>query len=137
MEANFFSDDGTHERAVTAMKWQRLLVEASRGFGKELCVEAGWKAGMEEVGFVGVEEVVFKVPLSPWPKDTHMKDLGRWQATHMEEMLQSYSLALFTRVLGWSKEELDVLLTAVANDLRDVRSHLYTNLRVVYGRKEE
>lgn len=61
MEANFFSDDGTHERAVTAMKWQRLLVEASRRFGKELCVEAGWRAGMEEVGFVGVEEVVFKV----------------------------------------------------------------------------
>lgn len=66
-----------------------------------------------------------------------MKDLGRWQATHMQEMLQSYSLALFTRVLGWSTEELDVLLTAVANDLRDMRSHLYTNVRVVYGRKEE
>lgn len=61
MEANFFSDDGTHERAVTAMQWQRLLVEASRRFGKELGVEGGWKEGMEQAGFVDVEEVVFKV----------------------------------------------------------------------------
>ncbi|EER37294.1 TAM domain methyltransferase [Histoplasma capsulatum var. duboisii H88] len=137
MEANFFSDDGTHERAVTAMQWQRLLVEASRRFGKELGVEGGWKEGMEQAGFVDVEEVVFKVPLSPWPKDARMKDLGRYQATHVQEMLQSYSLALFTRVLEWSKEELDVLLRAVGNDLKDMRSHLYTKVRVVYGRKRE
>lgn len=66
-----------------------------------------------------------------------MKDLGRYQATHVQEMLQSYSLALFTRVLEWSKEELDVLLRAVGNDLKDMKSHLYTKVRVVYGRKRE
>ncbi|OJD20050.1 hypothetical protein AJ78_00066 [Emergomyces pasteurianus Ep9510] len=137
MEANFFSDDGTHERAVTAVQWQRLLVEASRRLGKELCVEGCWREAMEKEGFVGVEEVVFKVPLSAWPKDAHMKEIGRYQAMHMQEMLQSYSLALFTRVLGWSKDELDVLLTAVGNDLRNMKSHLYTKVRIVYGRKGE
>ncbi|OJD27065.1 hypothetical protein ACJ73_01541 [Blastomyces percursus] len=67
METKFFSDDETHERAVTAMQWQQLLVEASRQVGKELGIERG---------FVDVEEVVFKVPLSPWPQDPRMKELG-------------------------------------------------------------
>ncbi|OAX80746.1 hypothetical protein ACJ72_04912, partial [Emergomyces africanus] len=137
MEMNFFSDDGTHERAVTAVKWQRSLVEASRRLGKEFCVERSWKEAMEKKGFVGVEEVVYKVPLSIWPKDPHMKELGRYQAMHLPEMLQSYSLALFTRVLEWRKEELDYLLKAVENDLTHSKSHLYTKVWVVYGRKGE
>ncbi|KLJ13205.1 hypothetical protein EMPG_11859 [Blastomyces silverae] len=137
METKFFSDDGTHERAVTAMQWQQLLVEASRQFGKELGVEGSWKQWMEHAGFVDIEEVVFKVPLGPWPQDPRMKELGRYQATHVQEMVRSYSLALFTRVLEWSKDELDVLLWAVGNELRNRRTHLYTKLRVVYGRKRE
>ncbi|EEQ90671.2 TAM domain methyltransferase [Blastomyces dermatitidis ER-3] len=137
METKFFSDDGTHERAVTATQWQQLLEEASRQVGKELGVEGSWKQWMEQAGFVDVEEVVFKVPLSPWPQDPRLKELGRYQATHVQEMVRSYSLALFTRVLGWSKDELDVLLWAVGNDLRNRGTHLYTKLRVVYGRKRE
>ncbi|ODH52905.1 hypothetical protein GX48_00772 [Paracoccidioides brasiliensis] len=137
MQTNFFSDDGTRERAVTAVRWQEMLVEASRRFGKELGVEERWRVGMEEAGFVGVKEMVYKVPLSAWPKDPHMKELGRYQAAYTQEMLQSYSLALFTRVLGWSKAELDALLEEVGNDLRDPKAHLYAKVRVVYGQKGE
>ncbi|PGH04178.1 hypothetical protein GX51_03686, partial [Blastomyces parvus] len=137
METEFFSDDGTHERAVTVMQWQRLLVEASRQFGKELGVEGSWKQWMEQAGLVDVEEVVYKVPLSPWPQDPRLKDIGRYQATHVQEMVRSYSLALFTRALDWSIDELEVLLWAVGNDLKNRRIHLYTKLRVVYGRKPE
>ncbi|PGH13773.1 hypothetical protein AJ79_03472 [Helicocarpus griseus UAMH5409] len=137
MEANYFSDDGTHERAVSAVQWRRLLVEASRMVGKELGVEVGWKEAMERAGFRGVKEIVYKVPFSPWPKGPHWEELGRYQAAHIQEMVQAYSLALFTRVLGWSTKELDILLTAVGNDFRDPQSHLYAKIRVVYGQKEE
>ncbi|EEH45933.2 uncharacterized protein PADG_02083 [Paracoccidioides brasiliensis Pb18] len=137
MQTNFFSDDGTRESAVTAVRWQEMLVEASRRFGKELGVEERWRVGMEEAGFVGVKEMVYKVPLSAWPKDPHMKELGRYQAAYTQKMLQSYSLALFTRVLGWSKAELDALLEEVGNDLRDPKAHLYAKVRVVYGQKGE
>lgn len=70
LEANFFSDDGTRERAVTASRWQELLVAASRKFGasdndgtvgKELCTEHTWKEKMTNAGFKEVAEEVYKV----------------------------------------------------------------------------
>ncbi|WEW61789.1 hypothetical protein PRK78_007285 [Emydomyces testavorans] len=136
-EANIFSDDGTIERAVTARQWRNILVLSSKKFGKRLGVEDGWKKQMEQAGFVDVVDQVFKVPFRPWPKDPKLKELGLWQSKHINEAIESYSLALFTRVLGWTVEELDVLLTGVRNDFADPHSHLYGRIRFVYGRKPE
>ncbi|KAK2735300.1 hypothetical protein FQN57_001195 [Myotisia sp. PD_48] len=136
-EANFYSPDGTRERAVTATLWQKLLVSASQKFGKSLDVEHTWKAKMIEAGFVDVVEEVIKVPFNKWPKDPHLKQIGRYQASHMAELLESWSMALFTRVLGWTTEELDVLFVAVKNDFSDPKTHLYGKVRLVYGRKPE
>ncbi|EFE36672.1 methyltransferase LaeA-like, putative [Trichophyton benhamiae CBS 112371] len=60
-EANFFSDDGTRERAVTANLWQKLLVKGYRKFGKPLNVEQTWAEKMRAAGFVDVVEEVIKV----------------------------------------------------------------------------
>ena len=48
---------------------------------------------------------------------------------------ESYSLALFTRVLGWSVEECQVFLAGVRNDLKNPKVHSYCNLHIVYGMK--
>lgn len=61
VEADFFSNDGTRERAVTAKLWQKLLTEASKKFGKSLNVESSWPDKMVEAGFVDVVEEVYKV----------------------------------------------------------------------------
>lgn len=66
-----------------------------------------------------------------------MKDLGRYHQVNMLESIESYSLALFTRVLGWSNEELQVFLTGVRQELKDRRLHLYANFHFVYGQKED
>lgn len=39
--------------------------------------------------------------------------------------LEGLSAAVYTRVLGWSKEELDVLLANVRRDLKDTKIHAY------------
>lgn len=54
---------------------------------------------------------------------------------NVREWLVSGSVAVFTRVLGWTMEELDVLFTAVRNDFTDPQSHLYVQMRFVYGRR--
>lgn len=46
----------------------------------------------------------------------------------MLEALQAYSLALFTRVLGWEQAQVEVLLSGVRADLRNLKYHLYTRL---------
>jgi hypothetical protein len=52
----------------------------------------------------------------------------------MTEAMPAYSLALFTRVLGWTPEEVEVLLAGARKDLKNTNYHLYTRLHIVYGR---
>lgn len=53
----------------------------------------------------------------------------------MLDASSSYGQAHFTRVLGWSKTEFDVMSSMVRRELKDMRYHSYSNLHVVYGRK--
>lgn len=46
----------------------------------------------------------------------------------LSEAAPAYSLALFTRVLGWQKEEVEVLMAGVRSDLNNTNYHLYTKL---------
>ena len=39
--------------------------------------------------------------------------------------LEALSMALFTRYLRWEKEQVEVLLADVRNDLKDRRIHAY------------
>lgn len=66
-----------------------------------------------------------------------MKELGRYHMINVIESLETYSLALFTRVLGWSWEEVTVLLAAVRNECMDRSIHMYSKFCIVYGQKQE
>jgi hypothetical protein len=48
-----------------------------------------------------------------------------WQLENLGGGLEALSVGLFTRVLGWSKEELDVFLAQVRNELKDTKIHSY------------
>ena len=54
---------------------------------------------------------------------------------HMCVCLESFTLALLTRVLGWSYEECQILMACVRAEFRDPKNHLYTLKHFVYGRK--
>ena len=51
--------------------------EASMRVGRPLRIANKLKRWYKEAGFVDVHEEVFKLPCNPWPKDPHLKDLGR------------------------------------------------------------
>jgi hypothetical protein len=55
----------------------------------------------------------------------------------MLEALEAYSFALFTRVLGWSNAEIQLLLVGVRKELLDRRFHGYSKFYFVYGQKPE
>lgn len=43
----------------------------------------------------------------------------------MTSGLEAISLGLFTRVLGWSREEVDVFLIDVRKDIKNTKIHCY------------
>lgn len=73
--------------------------------------------------------------MNPWAKNAKLKELGRFQQINMLDAIESYSLALFTRVLGWSSEEVQVFLAGVRRELVDRSLHIYGKLYFTYGQR--
>jgi hypothetical protein len=130
-----FCDDDTADQAPSFIEWKDRLIEASQKFGRPMGVAQNFKQWVADAGFEDVHEEVYKIPFSPWAKDEKLKALGRYQQFLMMEALDAYSFALFTRVLGWSTEQIQVLLAGVRKDLLNRRFHGYGKLFVVYGRR--
>lgn len=74
-------------------------------------------------------------PTNVWPKDPHLKELGRYESVQVQQAIDSYATGLFTRVLGWSWEETEVLKAKAKNELRDPSIHLYLPAYIIWGRK--
>ncbi|CAI7570984.1 unnamed protein product [Penicillium viridicatum] len=134
-DVNTYSDDGTHLGATNFLLSIKHMHESSRMFGKDMQSSPSWKDRMEKAGFVNVREDVLKLPQSPWPKDPKLKELGRYHQLNMFEAMPIYTYALFSRVLGWTRAEIEGLLAGIRMELRDTSYHLYTKVRMVYGQK--
>lgn len=80
---------------------------------------------MEDAGFVNVAVVDMKMPISPWPKDKRLKEAGGFMMLSIMEDLAGLSLAVFTRLLGWERIELDLFLTEVKKEWKRKDIHAY------------
>jgi hypothetical protein len=60
----------------------------------------------------------------PW-RISLTSSAGIWTLENISSGLHGLSSAVFTRVLGWSAEELEVLLSQVRNDIKDTKIHAY------------
>ncbi|KAH0545491.1 hypothetical protein FGG08_000492 [Glutinoglossum americanum] len=131
------SDDGTLAPAAPLARWADLMIDASNKIGRPLSAPKDYRSWMERAGFTDVQELRYKWPQNTWPRDRKYKDLGLWTQANIEEGLQGFTVALFTRVHGWSNREVDVFLDGVRKDIRNKDIHSYWPSYVVYGRKPE
>lgn len=78
-------------------------------------------------------------PISPWPKDPKLKERGRFGAFGVMESLPSYSLALFTRVLGRSRQEVDQFCERVRQEIttKSEKNRYFGEVWSIYARKPE
>ncbi|CBF84602.1 protein llmB [Aspergillus nidulans FGSC A4] len=136
-DVNSYSDDGTHLRAKCMQEVVKNLHLSSKKFGKDMNTTHTWRERLEKAGFINVTEEMYKLPQSPWAKDPKMKELGRYHQVNMFEAIPPYCYALFTRVLGWQRPEIEALVAGIRQELKDMSLHLYTKVHVVYGQKPE
>ncbi|KMU72494.1 UMTA protein [Coccidioides immitis RMSCC 3703] len=116
---------------------QRVSLEAGDAFGKTLRIVDESRQGMIDAGFVDVVENRFKVPLGPWPKDPHLKELGKYNRLQWQEGIEGWTMLLLTNFLGWTRDEVELYLAEVRRGLRNSKIHAYQEVTVVYGRKPE
>ena len=55
-----------------------------------------------------------------------------WVLEDLGPGLEELSMAIFTHILGWTKEETDVFLATVRRDMKDTKIHAYWNMWVSY-----
>ncbi|TDZ31143.1 Secondary metabolism regulator LAE1 [Colletotrichum spinosum] len=128
-------DDNTLPEDSKVLKWTQLLIQATDIIGQPGTVAPLFKKLLEEAGFEAVEERRERWPLNPWPKDPKAKELGLWCHSAIVKGVDSISLALFTRILGWSKEETIVFNAEVRNETKKSSIHGYFPVYAAWGRK--
>ncbi|RDW56506.1 S-adenosyl-L-methionine-dependent methyltransferase-19 [Coleophoma crateriformis] len=126
-------------------KRSTLFMEASAKAGRLANCAQFYKQQLLDAGFVDVVETKYIWPQNRWPKDKKLKEIGLysviqnlaslakvsiglWQLENLSGGLEAISVGLFTRVLGWSKPELDVFLAQVRNELKDTKIHAYFDM---------
>ncbi|KAK1621594.1 methyltransferase domain-containing protein [Colletotrichum phormii] len=117
------SDDGTVTQECATQKWAGHMLEAAAIWKRPLDSCKFYKEQLAEAGFTNIEEKIYKWPSNPWPKDPKYKELGVWTYENLGNGLSGLSLALFTRALGWSAEQLEVFLVDARKDMRDRSIH--------------
>ncbi|KAF7718882.1 Uncharacterized protein PECH_002631 [Penicillium ucsense] len=130
-----WSDDGSLKPDSALMEWQQAVNVAGDKIGRELNIYHKLKDWMIAAGFEDVNLSVYTLPFSPWPRDPHLKALGKYQAVQLQQAIDSYSLRLYTQVLGWDPDVAKIHNAVVKRELRDKRLHAYVQTVAVYGRK--
>jgi hypothetical protein len=93
------------------------------------------RAHLEDAGFVDITEEKFVWPIGPWPKDEHLKDMGRWGERNWCDGIEGWVMALYTRLLGWTYDEVKAFVSDFQGVIKDRQNHYYQEVRCVYGRK--
>lgn len=128
-------DDGSLTENHSMLKWCRMLTEAADKIGRPANITETFDDIMRKVGFEDVRKTRIRFPVSPWPKDPKLKDMGMWTQASLLPGLEGMSLAFMTREMDWSKEETLFLCAEVRKELSNPKIHAYWNGYVMYGRK--
>jgi hypothetical protein len=131
------SDDDTFPETSALYKWTNLWVEGAAKAGIKLVKMDEHRQLLAEAGFVNLTEKKFKWPMNTWPKDPRYKELGAWVCEATTTGLHAMTMALFTRALGWSPEEVEIFLVEVRKEVANRKTHVYWPLSALYAQRPE
>lgn len=83
-----------------------------------------------DAGFTDIVDTRFKWPTNRWPKDQKHKDLGTWNDENSGVALESLTMAPFTRVHGWTRDEVTIFLAEARQELNNPAIHAYSPMYV-------
>lgn len=132
-------DDGTIPADWAMKVWDEHLDHAAtRSISppRPVRIAGNLKTWMEQAGYVDIHEHLSKIPLGPWPKSKRLKEIGGWWLANWVSGLPGFTYKLFgTDGLGWSREEIEVMLADVRKAALRKDVHAYHRYYVVSGRR--
>ncbi|OHE95153.1 methyltransferase [Colletotrichum orchidophilum] len=137
MSGKYYSADGTLKEEHATFKWNSMLMDTLASTGRD-CRPGpqleGWVR--EAANFENVTHKKFILPIGPWPKDPHYRELGLGNLAQILEGLDGFSMRVICGLLGWTKVEAEVLLAEVRKELKTVHKfHAQFDIHSVVAQK--
>ncbi|KAI4276291.1 MAG: hypothetical protein L6R38_005700 [Xanthoria sp. 2 TBL-2021] len=137
LDLTWTSPDGSLKESHASKQFGNEFIKASREAGIEPCPGLYLEGWMKDAGFKDVKAEKFVWPVGTWPKDKHLKEVGAWNYLQIMEGLEAFTYALFTRNLGMSKAEVEVICANIRKEIKNPAMHAMFHLHVAYGQKPE
>ncbi len=106
-------------------RWINAVLEGCAKLGRDWKRVPQYSSYMRECGFVNVHEELLAWPIGSWTKNDKMKTLGAWTKENVLEGMQGWSVAVLTRGLGMSTEEVELMLMEARNSINSRKLHVY------------
>ncbi|KAF7870316.1 hypothetical protein EAF04_004062 [Stromatinia cepivora] len=132
-----YCDDESMTGSWPFFEWIGYVDKAATKAGRSMNIASSLKTWYEAAGFVDVQEKIYKLPVNPWSEDKHLQKLGQMSEENWLACLSSFSMALFSRILAWKQEQIEVYLVNVRKSIPNRSVHAYHKIYVVWGRKPE
>lgn len=124
----FEYDDDFPPNDSPLLKWSGYVKEATSRVGVDTQAATKFLDMLQNEGFININKEEIRWPIGSWSKDPTEKEIGKWMVYNALEGVESAGIALFSRVFGWSKEEIFVFLERVRKDIRNKNTHYYTSM---------
>ncbi|THV87360.1 methyltransferase LaeA [Aureobasidium pullulans] len=123
--------------AKVISQWYDYLVRATDQTPKTIRYSHNTRQALSQAGFTDISERVIKAPYRAWSTDPTAFNIGNFHQTALDLCagLEALSLGPFSRVFGWSKQEIEGFLTGVRAEIRNRSIHAYTNIHVWTARR--
>ncbi|KAI9738576.1 MAG: hypothetical protein M1834_008080 [Cirrosporium novae-zelandiae] len=115
------NDDSATSANSALIQWSEYLLEGAAYNGLFMGVARRFFPMLTSAGFENIHVQQFQWPSNSWGKGDRAKKMGVIMREDFQELLAGASLAVFTRYLGWTKEQLDEFIVDYTNGMPGIR----------------
>ncbi|MCJ1476927.1 hypothetical protein MMC13_005596 [Lambiella insularis] len=135
-DLHWVSPDNTLPEGTAVLKIRDEFIGATRNAGMEPSPGPLLEGWLKDAGYSNISHQRLPLPVGTWPADKRLKELGAWNYLQCTEGLDAFVMAVFTRTLGYTREEVEVLVAKARKELKDPKMHCMFFLHVCNGQKK-
>ncbi|MCJ1224054.1 hypothetical protein MMC12_000697 [Toensbergia leucococca] len=128
LDFEYTSPDGSLTPKHAIKIFNSEFLRASRAANVEPCPGPRLEGWAKEAGFIDLHHEKIVLPIGTWPADKHLKKVGAWNKLQISSGLEAFTYALFTRKLGYSVKEVEVVCSKIRAELQDPAIHSMIHL---------
>lgn len=124
----WYTHSGEFKQGSALDEWCTDIIDGISSLGVDPEPGSKLEGWVRDAGFTKVEHRLLPIPTGTWPRDKTLKYIGALDMIQFLDGMEAFSVRILTGVKGYKKEEVDVRLAHLRNDLKNPRLHVQHNL---------